>query len=170
MGIMKSRRKHFGIILLAIAGIAGGCSSADPVDPAIVVSLAPEPMTAIQFEDLVTDSTTPIVANVWASWCLPCQAEAPLLAQAHAQFGDDISFVGINVQDRPDLAAAFISDFGLDGFEHYADQDRAIPASLGGAGVPITYFIAPGGEVVATHLGIIDERTLVNGIQELLSR
>lgn len=108
----------------------------------------------------------PAVVNVWASWCLPCRSEAPLLAAAHRRYGEEIAFIGVDVQDDRPSARAFIVEFGLD-FTHYFDPGRAVPVELGGFGVPITYFVAPGGEIVHTHSGIIDEQTLALRIDEL---
>lgn len=153
-------------VFLALWLILAACSpTAGPAisDPLPIVSAA-------EFRERLEASTLPTVVNVWASWCLPCRAEASLLREAAAHFEGEVTFVGVNVQDRPDQAAAFIAEFGLDRFEHVADPDRAIPLSLGGIGVPITYFVAPGGEIMATHIGIIDERTLVSSIDQLLTQ
>lgn len=109
------------------------------------------------------------MVNVWASWCVPCRSEAPLLRVAHERFGDEVAFIGIDVQDDQDSAQAFIAEFGL-AFPHYFDRDRRVPQELGGIGVPITYFIDADGSVVDIHSGIIDEATLALGIDELLSR
>jgi hypothetical protein len=80
-----------------------------------------------------------------------------------------IRFVGVAIQDRPTDSLRFLAEYGI-GFENYSDPNRAVPATLGGFGVPITYFFAPGGELVATHSGIIDEQTLALNIDELLTR
>lgn len=111
------------------------------------------------------DLTGPTVVNVWASWCLPCRSEAPLLKAAHQQ-RDDITFIGIDVEDDQQSAKEFIAEFGLD-FQHYFDPDRAVPAELGGFGTPITYFVAADGTIVKTHSGILDEQTLALMLDEL---
>lgn len=111
------------------------------------------------------DLTGPTVVNVWASWCLPCRSEAPLLKTAHQQ-RDDITFIGIDVEDDQQSAKEFIAEFGLD-FQHYFDPDRAVPAELGGFGTPITYFVAADGTIVKTHSGILDEQTLALMLDEL---
>jgi cytochrome c biogenesis protein CcmG/thiol:disulfide interchange protein DsbE len=98
-------------------------------------------------------SETPALVNVWASWCIPCRSEAPLLRQAHAAFGDEIRFIGINIRDTQDAAQAFLEEFGID-FENFFDPQRRIPAALGGSGVPLTYFFAPGGELVYFQPGV----------------
>ncbi len=155
------------ITTLVFALIAAACSSAAPVegvDP-------PAPITSEEMQNLLADSTEPIVLNVWASWCTPCRSEAPLLSKAAAQFEDDVRFVGLDVRDTPNGAAAFIAEFYLDApIEHYADQPGSIPTDLGGnRGVPLTFFYRPGGELSYLHIGVIDERTLVLQIDELVN-
>jgi cytochrome c biogenesis protein CcmG/thiol:disulfide interchange protein DsbE len=118
---------------------------------------------------LLETSTRPVVINVWASWCIPCRSEAPLLERAFGQFGDQIRFVGVNVADTQSGAQDFIAEFGLS-FENLFDAHRSVPAALGGSGVPQTYFFAPGGELVHYQPGVIDERTLALQIDELLNR
>lgn len=118
---------------------------------------------------MLETSGQPLVVNVWASWCGPCRSEAPLLRQAHVRYGDRIRFVGIDVQDVQGPALDFLSEFGIT-YENYFDPEGAIPASLGGFGVPLTYFFAPGGEQVYLQSGVIDERTLALQIDELLAR
>lgn len=153
-----------GRFLVCLAVLVSSCTPASSPSGSTI----PEATDAAVVE-LMASSAQPAVVNVWASWCLPCRAEAPLLREASRQFEDEVTFLGINIADDPIEAAAFIAEFGLD-FDHVADPDRSIPALLGGGGVPITYFVAPGGEIVSTHLGIIDERTLAAGIAELLDR
>lgn len=109
----------------------------------------------------------PAVVNVWASWCLPCRSEAPLLDQAHAEYGDSVEFIGVDVQDTQLGAKEFLAEFGLE-FDHFFDRDREIPNAYGGIGTPITMFFAPHGELVSIHNGVIDERTLAINIDELM--
>jgi hypothetical protein len=52
-------------------------------------------------------------------------------------------------------------------YENYFDPEGAIPADLGGFGVPLTYFFAAAGDQVFLQSGVIDERTLALQIDEL---
>lgn len=123
--------------------------------------------TATEFEAHLSTIDRPALVNVWASWCLPCRSEAPLLDAAFDQFGDEIEFIGVDVQDNQDDAKAFLDEFGLD-FDHFFDRNREVPSSYGGIGTPITFFFGPNGELVKTHNGVVDERTLALSIDELL--
>lgn len=123
-------------------------------------------VTAAEFESLLADLDKPAVVNVWASWCLPCRSEAPLLNEAHARYGEEVEFIGVDVQDSQVVAKQFLAEFGLE-FRHFFDRGRAIPNFYGGLGTPITMFFAPQGELLTIHNGVIDERTLAVNIDEL---
>jgi len=125
--------------------------------------------TADEFSAHLAELDQPAVVNVWASWCLPCRSEAPLFAQAHGEYGDQIEFIGVDVQDSQAGAKAFLAEFELD-FDHFFDSDRQVPNAYGGFGTPITLFFAPGGELVSLHNGVVDERTLALNIDELMRR
>jgi cytochrome c biogenesis protein CcmG/thiol:disulfide interchange protein DsbE len=155
-------------LLLALIVVGTACSSSPPATDVA----APEEVTSEEFRDVLLDSEDPIVLNVWASWCIPCRSEAPLLSRAAGTFDDEVRFVGLDVRDTPSGAAAFIAEFYANSpIEHYADPGGQIPIDLGGnRGVPLTFFYAPGGELVHMHPGIIDERTLALQIDELLAR
>lgn len=149
--------------ILAVALLAAACGDATDGPAVELASTDPAHMSR-----LLASSDVPVVLNVWGSWCIPCRSEAPLLRAAAGRFGDRVRFVGVAVRDTAGPAGEFVAEFGLDGFEHFLDPPGAVPASLGGRGVPLTFFIRPGGEVDELHLGVIDERTLALRIDELL--
>lgn len=153
--------RRFLILLLLLTACTGGNG------PAGDVGDLPS-LTADEFAEHLADLDRPAVVNVWASWCLPCRSEAPLLRQAAAVHGPEIDFIGIDVQDNQADAQAFIAEYGLESLDHFFDRDRAIPNRYGGFGTPVTFFFAPGGELFRTYEGILDERTLALNMDELL--
>lgn len=151
------------MVALTLAACGGAVASEAPGDarpdlPAV---------TAAEFEAHLAGVERPALVNVWASWCLPCRAEAPLLDAAFKEHGDRIEFIGVAIQDTQADAKAFLTEFGLD-FDHFFDRTRQVPSFYGGVGVPITFFFGPNGELLATHNGILDDRTLALNIDELL--
>lgn len=153
-------------LILAIVLVLAACSGADETNAAADVDFRTG--TPDEFLTDLTSGGRPAVVNVWASWCLPCRSEAPLLAAAHETHGEQVRFIGVVVEDDRGPAGEFVAEYGLD-FEHWFDENRTIPSRLGGVGVPITYFVDASGSVQSTHVGVIDERTLALGIDELLS-
>jgi cytochrome c biogenesis protein CcmG, thiol:disulfide interchange protein DsbE len=98
-------------------------------------------------------SGEPRVVNIFASWCIPCRAEAPQL-DALARHGVPID--GIAVRDRPQDLAGFLASWG-DPFQAIgADNDRRVQIALGSAGVPETFVIDGQGVIRHQHIGAIN--------------
>lgn len=90
----------------------------------------------------------PVLVNFFASWCVPCVAEAPYLAQV-AKSGLDIW--GVAYEDKPDALAMFLARYG-NPFHHLAaDPTGRTAINWGVYGVPESFLIAPGG-MVRWHL------------------
>jgi thiol-disulfide isomerase/thioredoxin len=161
--------RRLPVFLISLALVTAACGGSD-VDITDVPELTPTSPDAVQ--SLLDTSSDPVVVNVWASWCIPCRSEAPLLERAAAEFADRVRFVGVNVRDSQGGAREFIAEFFPDAaIEHLFDRTGDVPPALGGSGaVPLTFFYGPGGELVRLHSGVLDERTLALEIDEILSR
>lgn len=157
------------LVALTMAVFATSCGGSD-VDASNIPELAET--TPNDVDTLLAGSDQPVVLNVWASWCIPCRSEAPLLDRAAAEFADRVRFVGVNVRDSQSGARQFIAEFFPDAaIEHLFDRVGDVPPALGGSGaVPLTFFYAPGGELLRLHSGVLDERTLALEIDEILAR
>ena len=102
---------------------------------------------------LFTDGQ-PRLLNIWATWCLPCIAEAPQL-EALAEAGAPI--VGVAVRDTPEKIAEFTAQHG-DPFKQIAIDDRSsLQIGIGSSGVPETYVIDGDGIIRHQHIGDIRE-------------
>ena len=96
----------------------------------------------------------PRVINVFASWCIPCRAEAPQL-EALSRRGIPID--GIAVRDRPQDLTQFLATYG-DPFRSIgADVDRRVQLNMGSAGVPETFIVDGRGIIRHQHIGAISD-------------
>lgn len=110
----------------------------------------------------------PVVLNFWASWCIPCRDEAPILnASARRHFGE-VTFVGINVQDLRGDALGFLREFKV---PYVAVRDRAddLFDAYGLTGIPETFYLDARGRIVAHTPGAIRTETLEQGITKAIT-
>ena len=109
----------------------------------------------------------PLVINVWATSCEACKKEMPALAQMHAEFGDQVRFVGINQFANNDIALAFANDKGVR-YELLSDLDGEFVTALGITGLPYTLFVASDGTIVSQKGIALDADDLRKTITESL--
>jgi cytochrome c biogenesis protein CcmG/thiol:disulfide interchange protein DsbE len=110
---------------------------------------------------------TPVVVNVWASWCVPCKAEAPLLRAASRTYGARVQFLGIDVLDSLDGARTFIERERLS-YPSVFDPSGAIRNMLGMIGQPATVFYGASGSIVSSWDGQLSKATLEAGIRKAI--
>ena len=109
----------------------------------------------------------PVVVNFWASWCIPCRDEAPILnasARAHAA---KVVFLGVNVQDLSSDALAFSREFDTP-YASVRDRGNGTYEDYGLTGVPETYYLDSGGRIVAHAPGAISRTSLEQGIAQAM--
>jgi cytochrome c biogenesis protein CcmG, thiol:disulfide interchange protein DsbE len=106
---------------------------------------------------------TPVVLNFWASWCIPCREEAPLLEKGWQRYGPrGILFLGLNMQDLTDDARDFLEEFGIT-YPTIRDPINDVARDYGATGIPETYFISRQGKVIGHVIGVVSKRQLANG-------
>jgi len=96
----------------------------------------------------------PAVVTVWASWCPPCAREMPIFERAHRRLGDRVTFLGIDLLDRPAAAAKASRDFGMT-FPSVQDPEGLVRAELGLPGPPATLFVDADGQIAHAEYGEI---------------
>ncbi|GAA5512325.1 thiol:disulfide interchange protein CycY [Deinococcus carri] len=93
----------------------------------------------------------PVVVNFWASWCIPCREEAPLLGE-FARDARNLTMVGVVFQDQPEAARAFVREFAVP-YPSVLDPQSRVAIDYGVAGIPETFFIDTNGVVQEKHNG-----------------
>jgi thiol-disulfide isomerase/thioredoxin len=113
-----------------------------------------------------------VVLNVWASWCAPCRAEAPVLAQVSEQLaGEGVLFVGLDTRDSDASARGFVERFDIP-YPNVIDRDGRLQLlfsdSLPPQAIPSTVVIDRQGRVAGRILGKASESTLMALIEPLI--
>jgi cytochrome c biogenesis protein CcmG/thiol:disulfide interchange protein DsbE len=93
------------------------------------------------------------VLNVWASWCVPCHDEAPLLMKLAAD--NRVRVVGINYKDQPDNARRFLGRYGNPFAANGADGNGRGSIEWGVYGVPETFIVGRDGRIAYKLIGPI---------------
>jgi cytochrome c biogenesis protein CcmG/thiol:disulfide interchange protein DsbE len=160
------------VFALVFALVASGLIK--PNDRVIKSAMVGKPVPQIALPPLLDDrpgvrtadlaTGKPRLLNVFASWCIPCIAEAPQL-MALKQAGVEIDAVA--VRDTPDAVRRFLSRYG----DPYArignDKQSAAQLALGSSGVPETFVIDAKGKIVEQHIGDIREEDVPKLLQAL---
>jgi len=125
----------------------------------------------------------PVVVNFWASWCIPCREEAPLLQKTWLEYRDQgVVFLGVNIRDAESDAERFVKEFNIT-YPTVRDLDLSLTQGFGVKGLPETFFVdhhwtfigtisgAKTGEQQGTViLGAISEDELISNVEILIRR
>jgi cytochrome c biogenesis protein CcmG/thiol:disulfide interchange protein DsbE len=156
------------LIFAALAALFWFRLGADPAKlPSALIGRA-APQTALPALEGLTDSGVPVpgldpaafkgkvsLVNVWASWCVPCHEEAPLLTE----LGKDkrLQLVGINYKDAPDNARRFLGRYGNPFGMVGVDGNGRAAIEWGVYGVPETFIVGRDGRIAYKMVGGITQ-------------
>lgn len=107
----------------------------------------------------------PVMVNFFASYCPPCIREMPALEAAFQAVGDQVTFLGLAMQDRPEEAQALVERTGVT-YDIAQDTDGSVITALGGIVLPTTVLLDAEGDVVASHAGELTEEQLLGLIAD----
>jgi len=106
----------------------------------------------------------PVVVNFWASWCIPCRQEAPLLHAAARRHRGQVAFLGVDVKDFTSDGLAFARKYKINYVSLRDGNGGKTWNAYGLTGVPETYFIDAQGRIVSHIPGAVSSETLEEGI------
>jgi cytochrome c biogenesis protein CcmG, thiol:disulfide interchange protein DsbE len=164
--------------VLAACALLASCSSEPPptVPPVTNVTTAPglpttgdalPPTDADGFDALLTDLRgTPVLVNFWASWCDPCKREAPILEAARDRYGDEVQFVGVDMQDSRDGALRFLDAHDVR-YPSVFDPTNAIGVGFDLFAPPMTLVYDAQGTLSATLRGEVAASALDDALAQV---
>lgn len=114
--------------------------------------------------DLATGA--PTIVNVFASWCVPCLEEHPMLMALAKEPGTRI--FGINYKDDPASARRFLGRYGNPYARVGTDSTGRVAIDFGVYGVPETFVISGDGKIAYRHVGPLTEEAITTKILPLL--
>ncbi|HZT06660.1 MAG TPA: redoxin domain-containing protein [Chloroflexota bacterium] len=109
----------------------------------------------------------PAVLNFWASWCVPCQEEAPLFARMAREYeAENVAFLGISEWDTESDLRAFLARYGV-GYKNGVDLGGKTAIEFGVTGIPETFFVRADGSLASRWIGPLDEDQLRKLVREI---
>lgn len=165
MAVVALRRTLPILLVLALGactwgdGEEGRRAEPTPAINAVEADLLPTDVAELPDFDLARFETllgqlrgTPVLVNLWGSWCEPCRDEAGGLAAAHMEFGDRVQFLGVDILDSRGSARGFMEEFGWR-YPSVFDPPASIRDGLGLLGQPVTLLYGADGELVERWVG-----------------
>lgn len=154
------------IALIALVAIFATSMDRDPglvrsvlIDkPAPTFAMAEVPELGVPGFDTASLKGQVTVVNVFASWCIPCRDEHPLLVALKDLTG--VRLFGINQNDAPENARAFLAELGNPYDAVGADRDRRVSIDWGVYGVPETFVVDARGIITFKHVGPLTTETM----------
>ena len=162
------------LVLFAMFVLAVGWRLSSPPDDTIRSRLIGQRMPAIALPSAVPGKAGfatsdlagggPRIINLFASWCVPCIAEAPVLGELRKR---GVSIDGIAIRDDPAEVARFLQENG-DPYERIgADPRSQVQMALGSSGVPESFIVDRSGVIRYQHVGPIMPQDLDLIVSEL---
>jgi cytochrome c biogenesis protein CcmG/thiol:disulfide interchange protein DsbE len=104
-----------------------------------------------------------VLVNLWASWCVPCRQETPVLDRFAQRYRKHVSVLGIDVQDNSDDALAFLHDYRV-GYRQLRSVGDERSAAFGSTGVPENFLVNPRGRLTLIWRGPVDQSFLEKNV------
>ena len=103
----------------------------------------------------IFEENTFYIVNVWASWCVPCRIEHPLLMILSKN--QSVKLIGLNYRDNLNNAKNFINEFGNPYSQILIDSDGSLSVEFGAYGVPETFIIDKDKRIIKKFIGPINK-------------
>lgn len=122
---------------------------------------------SVSTSDWFTSIGRPMLVNFWFTSCPPCRREMPALQQAFESYGEQVRFIGVNVQDSASAIRAFVDELGVT-YEMLRDINGNLVVANGISAFPTTLFIDSNGRIVKQVAGELTTESIDRSIALLL--
>jgi cytochrome c biogenesis protein CcmG/thiol:disulfide interchange protein DsbE len=170
--VMPWRRLAITLLIIApiLALLAFGFTrdSRYIVSPLIAKPATPFTVTTFNGDKLTLNDLRgkAVFLNFWASWCLPCRAEARDLETAWQKVKDkNMVFLGVALQDTDKNSLEFLKEFNVT-YPNGKDESGKIGVDYGTWGIPESFFIDPKGRITYKHVGGIRAALVIAKLEE----
>lgn len=140
------------IIPSALIGKPAPTLALKPLDGAVKNGQPVPPLTSEAIRGRLT------LVNVWASWCVPCRQEHPVILGLSTD--ERLNVVGINYKDKNDAALAFLGELGNPFSAIGVDPKGAAAIDWGVYGIPESFLVGPDGTILYKHVGPFDDASV----------
>jgi cytochrome c biogenesis protein CcmG/thiol:disulfide interchange protein DsbE len=110
----------------------------------------------------------PAVINFWATWCVPCKTEHPVLVAVARRLAGKANFFGVVYQDEPVKIAAWLGKMG-GGYPQLLDVGSKAAIAYGVYGVPETYIVDSNGVITYKFTGPVDAASLLQQLSPMVT-
>jgi thiol-disulfide isomerase/thioredoxin len=157
------------LLLAAALGALAGCVSASPLRVGGPMDLELRTLGGSPFSFEVAKGKV-LLVDVWASWCGPCRASMPFYADLATAWKDrGFEFVGVNIDEDPRAAKAFLERAGLELRTLRDPGAELIAPRLNVTRMPTAFFVDRTGRIRGTHEGFVErDKALIRETLEAL--
>jgi thiol-disulfide isomerase/thioredoxin len=148
-------------------------ATGDPDDALAKGKIAPMHFTLKDMNgeavDLASFKGRVVLINFWATWCGPCRAEIPSLVELQDQYRDDLTVLGVSIDDEAEKLKPYAAEFKMNypvlvGKDHQDMQDAFGPLY----GIPVSVIVGRDGRIAKKHSGIATKEQFEREIKALL--
>lgn len=158
-------------LFLFFVGIAA-YQLTQPKDDSVRSGMIGKPVPAFALKDVQGNEVTeavfrdgkPKLLNIWASWCAPCIAEAPMLEELKSR---GANIVGVALKDKPENMDLFLARHGNPYSMIVRDDYSQLHVAIGASGVPETFVVDGQGVIRYQFIGPVAQRDVGTLMDEL---
>lgn len=165
------KKTIFFIVILAVGLSLTHCSEKEMTPPP-----KREPVPAAKFSlpslngkkiSLSDYKGRPVIINFWASWCVPCVTEMPLIEKIYSTWKEKgLAVLAINLKEDEDVAKKFMEEKGYS-FTTLLDESGETSDKFQVFGLPSTYFIDSDGVIQYSHMGQLTTEIVAMGLESI---